>query len=242
MCTLSFIPNSRGYIVAMNRDEQFSRARALAPEVFKKAIYPREPSGGTWMAVNSDGLTLSVLNRNESGPLPVSLRSRGELIPALISAGSLAEVHRRLVEFELKNTLPFRLLAFSQSDHEVCEWRWGTGLGRLHYNWEPHHWFSSGISDVEAEHIRSEVVAAAWKDRSAGGTHWLRNLHKSHEPHRGAFSICVHRNDASTVSYNQIEVDGTHAVFSYVAGSPCETGEFDSVISLPLANRLSVSV
>src|SRR4051812_36065950 len=103
MCTLSFIPNSRGYIVAMNRDEQFSRAPGLAPQVFKKAIYPHEPKGGTWMAVNNDGLTLSVLNRNESGPLPVSLRSRGELIPALISAGSLAEVHRRLVESELKN-------------------------------------------------------------------------------------------------------------------------------------------
>lgn len=225
MCTLSFIPSDVGYVVAMNRDERFVRPHGLPPKKHKHAIYPTEPSGGAWLAVNSNGLTLAIMNRNASGPVPARLRSRGELIPQLISAQSLAEVHRGIVEIELKNTLPFRLVAFSQRDQEICEWRWGTRVARLHYEWQHHHWYSSGISDVEAEHVRSDVTAHAWALPDAGKIEWLRQLHRSHEPEGGAFSICVHRRDAATVSYNEVVVDNQHATFRYFAGSPCEPGE-----------------
>ena len=34
---------------------------------------------------------------------------------------------------------------------------------------------------------------------------WMRRLHRSHVPAPGPFSICVHREDARTVSYTEIE-------------------------------------
>ncbi|HWR15530.1 MAG TPA: NRDE family protein [Terriglobales bacterium] len=232
MCTLSFIPDESGYLVAMNRDEQFSRPRALPPRVFGKAIYPHEPSGGTWIAVNSRGLTLALLNKNEDGPLPAEKHSRGELIPAMIACDSLAEIHRRVVAFDLRSTYPFRLIAISPSERELCEWRWGSKLEQVHHDWEARHWFSSGVSDIEAEARRSVVVKRAWNIDGAGTRDWIRNLHKSHEPAPGAYSICVHRPDAASVSYSEIRVSANQITFRYAAGHPCEFHSFDAEITV----------
>ena len=235
MCTLSFIPKESGYLVGMNRDEQIARARAHPPCIIGNAIYPREPSTeGTWLAINSSGLTLALLNKNEDGPLPVKLRSRGEFIPALISADSLAAVHRRLMEIGFKGVWPFRLIAISAEEREVCEWAWGTQLMQNYYEWEPRHWFSSGMSDNEANRIRGNVFERAWRRSDAGSPQWLRELHRSHEPTQGAFSACVHRDDAATVSYSEISLERGEAIFRYTAGHPCQYTSFDSELSLPL--------
>ena len=234
MCTLSFIPNKRGYVVGMNRDEQHLRTRSFPPAIFGNAIYPYEPSTkGTWLAINSAGLTLALLNKNEDGPLPVKLRSRGDLIPALISAESLADVHRRLLEVGFKGMWPFRLIAISGNEREVCEWSRGTDLTKNHYDWQPRHWFSSGMSDAEATRLRTTVVEDSWRQPNAGSLSWLRALHQSHEPQRGAFSICVHRADASSVSYSEIVYEDGSATFRYASGSPCQYTAFESELSLP---------
>jgi len=228
MCTLSFIPGETGYLVGMNRDERFSRTRSLPPEIFDNAIYPHEPSGGTWLGVNTDGLTLAVLNRNEDGPLPAKQRSRGELIPAMIASECLADVQRRLVAFDIRGMYPFRLVAISMQDREICEWQWGTKLNRLNFEWQPRHWFSSGISDSEANRGRSPVVQEAWKGPDAGTIPWLQQLHRSHAPRPGPYSICVHRDDAASVSYSEIEVTPSTVQFRYAAGYPCEAKGFTS--------------
>ena len=76
MCTLSFIPGGSGYLVGMNRDEQIARPPALPPERVSipggYAIYPREQSGGTWIAANSLGITLAL---RTGIPPPLSIRS-----------------------------------------------------------------------------------------------------------------------------------------------------------------------
>ena len=233
MCTLSFIPNESGYLVGMNRDEHHGRARPFPPALFGNAIYPYEPgTRGTWLAVNSNGLTLALLNKNEDGALPVKLRSRGELIPALISAESLADVHRLLVEVGFKGMWPFRLIAISPEEREICEWLRGAELTKNHYDWRPRHWFSSGMSDIEANRVRSVVVDQAWQQPDAGSLSWLRTLHQSHEPQRGAYSICVHRNDASSVSYSEIVYETGNTTFRYASGFPCQYTAFESELSL----------
>lgn len=233
MCTLTFIPRPNGYLVAMNRDEQHGRTRSSPPAIFDEAIYPYEPgTKGTWLAVNSRGITLALLNKNEDGPLPVKLRSRGELIPALISAASLADVQRLLLEVGFKGMWPFRLIAISP-EGEICEWSRGTELTKSHYEWQSRHWFSSGMSDVEANRIRNSVVKEAWQQPDAGSLPWLRALHQSHRPQRGAYSICVHRDDASSVSYSEIVFESGTATFRYASGSPCQYTAFDTELSLP---------
>ena len=62
MCTISFVPNLRGFYLAMNRDEKFTRSTALPPAIVdladRRAIFPREPEGGTWIAANDAGVCL----------------------------------------------------------------------------------------------------------------------------------------------------------------------------------------
>ena len=61
---------------------------------------------------------------------------------------------------------------------------------------------------------------------------WVRNLHQSHDPVPGPFSICVHREDAATVSYTEVCCSEEGISMSYRNGSPCLTDLFDSETSL----------
>jgi hypothetical protein len=66
MCTVSFVPKSQGFYLAMNRDEKRERFAALAPAIVElgshRAILPREPTGGTWISANDAGVCLALIN------------------------------------------------------------------------------------------------------------------------------------------------------------------------------------
>jgi len=51
MGTVSFLPRAQGFYLAMNRDEQRERVASLPPDIVElkshRAIFPREPTGGT---------------------------------------------------------------------------------------------------------------------------------------------------------------------------------------------------
>src|SRR5207247_9033438 len=52
MCTISFVPKLRGFYLAMNRDEKFTRSTALPPAIIDRAhlsaISPLAPEGRNW--------------------------------------------------------------------------------------------------------------------------------------------------------------------------------------------------
>src|SRR5215470_19139440 len=98
MCTLTFIPTKDGYLAAMNRDELRNRPIACAPQVRTRngveALYPTEPSGGTWIATNCYGDLLALLNWDDktlSQKMSQKTRSRGLLIPELVGASEFAD-------------------------------------------------------------------------------------------------------------------------------------------------------
>jgi hypothetical protein len=83
-----------------------------------------------------------------------------------------------------------------------------------------------GLSDVALakaddpgrESARAGVNAAGYS------LNWLRQLHRSHSPKRGPFSICMHRRDASTVSYTEVAVSKKRATMRYKSGPCCSKG------------------
>src|SRR6266566_7394735 len=81
MCTVSFLPNKHGFYLAMNRDEKFTRSTALPPAIVdladRRAIFPREPEGGTWIAANYAGVCLALINWHRVA----EPASRGQLLP-----------------------------------------------------------------------------------------------------------------------------------------------------------------
>ena len=50
----------------MNRDEQRTRMKAHPPDLYQcgkhQAVYPSEPTGGTWIGINAAGITLALIN------------------------------------------------------------------------------------------------------------------------------------------------------------------------------------
>jgi hypothetical protein len=117
---------------------------------------------------------------------------------------------------------PFRLIAVCPTERAVWEWRWdGTVLDSKHHSWKRRHWFSSGHDEAMVNEERAAVVRQAAKRVSAQTPAWLRKLHQSHQPRRGASSICMHRDDAQTVSYTQITATARRAQMRYAAGPPC---------------------
>jgi len=228
MCTLSFIPTADGYLAGMNRDELLTRPVARPPERLTLAgmqvIQPSEPSGGTWIACNSRGVLLALLNRNglDGNVLSAKTASRGVVIPQLIWQSDSAAAHTRLGQMRLEGLLPFRLIGVFPEEAAVVEWRWdGNCPERSAYTWKRQHWFSSSLSDASAGERRGRAFAEAAKVPDAGSQRWLRALHKSHVPVAGAYSICVHRPDAATVSYTEVYSVGDQTSMDYFPGSPC---------------------
>ncbi len=225
MCTLSFVPKTRGYYLAMNRDERFSRGRATAPELVDlggaQAIFPRDTAGGTWIAATDQGTSWALQNWHVPCAYGKTV-SRGLVIPRVAASPSTESVERKLSPTELAGMLPFRLIGFFPGSREIHEWRWdGSGVRRLTFEWRAQQWYSSGLSDEKAEAARSAVFHAARRRRSAGSIAWIRRLHRSHLP-AGPFSVCVHGEVAGTLSYTEIVVTGKQVSMRYVDGPPCE--------------------
>src|SRR5947208_10818956 len=129
MCTISFIPKDQGFYLAMNRDEKRSRSIALPPRIVTvagcRAIFPREPDGGTWIAANDAGVCLALLNWHRIEREPKGeIVSRGEVIRALAGKCSSGEIAETVMALPLRKLRPFRLIAIVSAKKIVVEWRW----------------------------------------------------------------------------------------------------------------------
>ncbi len=228
MCTLTVVTGSDTYFMAMNRDEKIARGAGVPPEMHEfdgtKAIYPNDGDGGTWIAANEYGIGLALLNWNDLAPhgIHAKTRSRGRVIPALIGSRSLWDLHAVFSVSNFTGMLPFRLVGVFPSEREIWEWRWdSTQLEFQVHEWKSRHWFSSSLSDKQAESLRGAACRAAQDESDAGSVPWLRRLHASHGGGPGPFSLCVHREDVKTLSYSEVMVTPGQVQIGHFRGSPC---------------------
>lgn len=232
MCTVTFIARQNGYALGMNRDENRLRAPGRAPAIERlsgcRALFPSENSGGTWIGINEHGITLALLNwyavknRVEGKAL-----SRGAVVRSLLSSASPEEMAAGLgnrQENDLRRVNPFRLIAVFPEEQTVQEWQWDRRrLEVVRHRWTTHAWFSSGHDEPGAQKARQHHFERVEERR--GSLDWLRALHASHQPEPGPYSFCMHRPDAATVSYTEIEVRAGEAALRYLMGNPCEHGD-----------------
>jgi hypothetical protein len=242
MCTLSIVPKAGGFLLGMNRDEQRTRAAALPPSLHRcgdlPALYPSEPGGGTWIGINKTGLCAALINwysRPQYQGEPAF--SRGTIIPRLLAFPSLDDMERSLFSLPLERSNPFRLFLIVRSADDIREYRSeGSGIERVDHPWVTNHWFSSGHDEASAISTRSAVCLKAAEEPDAGTLPWLKRLHASHDPQQGAASICMHRDDAETVSMTILDVSCESVSMRYHAFSPCR-----SLGVKPLRSRLTLS-
>lgn len=239
MCTLSWVRHDDGYTVLFNRDERRTRSAGLPPSVQMRGsvrfLAPGDPDGGgSWAAVNDHRIALCILNQyNVPRPPIAEPVSRGQLLLSLADLSSQAEVWNRVKSSGLMQYAPFTLAAFEP------------GLPVLLLSWDGH-----GLSDQTAGStglvITSSSVAQEEADQSrrklfeeamavgAIGEDLLDRLHRSHLPAQGALSVCMHREDAETVSLTKIAAGRSGVALSYIAESPCRG---QAPVSLSLSVR-----
>jgi hypothetical protein len=234
MCTVTLIARRSGYVLGMNRDEKLARPAGLKPARLRldgrMTLAPSEPRGGTWIGVNDAGVTFALVNwysvpDRVSGPAV----SRGDLVKSVLPWDAPGPVDSKLDNRELGRVKPFRLIGVFPAVGAVVEWRWNLRrLERLDHPWQTNIWISSGFDEPGAQETRGRRFAAALGGTAPLTADWLRRLHRSHGPARGPYSLCMHREDAATVSFTEVVVSGDVARMRYTAGAPCCTapGEF----------------
>lgn len=233
MCTLTFSPHDRGFLVVMNRDEQRSRilAHPPAPRFLgaRRALYPSEPGGGTWIGLNDAGTAFALLNWYSIPKRPLTdALSRGTVLPELLRESDPHTAGHRLASLALDRLQPFRVVGFfpSDPDGQVREWRWdGRTLTAHEHPWKIGHWISSGADEPGAERERRACFERHSAEPDHGTKSWIERLHTSHEPAPGPYSICMHRADATTVSQTRIGWADGAGWMEYVDGSPCAMGD-----------------
>lgn len=229
MCTLSWLRHDEGYAVFFNRDERRTRAPGLPPgEQLRdgvRVLAPIDPEGGgSWAAVNDRKVGLCILNQYDParGFAPGQV-SRGQLLLSLAGLTSQAAVWQAVRTSGLLQYAPFRLAVFEPSlpalllswdgDRLTDEATGQSGLLAA----------SSSLVQAEAETNRRALFESQLMDGMADSA-TFEELHRSHLPSKGALSVCMHRDDAATVSFTRIVVDRSSVLLGYVAGSPCEGG------------------
>lgn len=227
MCTVTFIPRDVGYYLAMNRDEQLTRVAGLPPQRRfidgRSVISPSEPGGGTWISLNDARVCFALINWYS---VPARVRtgavSRGEVVASVSPSCESEEAHKKIESLPLNFVNPFRLIGVFPKSREVVEWRWNLKtLVRHNGQWELQQWISSGYDEPQAQLVRSATFESMRQHPAVGSLKWLRQLHSSHSPEPGPFSTCMHRDDAATVSYCEIQTSQNEGGMRYIAGAPC---------------------
>jgi hypothetical protein len=228
MCTVTFSPRKRGYALAMNRDEQLTRAIGLPPAESvingRRVLAPSEPGGGTWIAANDCGVSFALVNWY-SIPARVDVKtvSRGEVVRSVASCKTAFLAASNLELLPLKHINPFRLIGFFSDTNNITEWRWDLKkLSLKKHPWRLQQWISSGFDEAQAQRLRGRAFRMATGQKSVGSFGWLRRLHRSHSPNIGPFSTCMHRADAATVSYTEVTVNPRITAMRYFDGAPCQ--------------------
>jgi hypothetical protein len=249
MCTVTFIARQKGYCLGMNRDEKLTRPTGLSPKKKKvngrAVISPSEPGGGTWIAVSDHGATLALINwYSITARVGGKAISRGEVVNSASAVISPDFANSALSGMPLNRINPFRLIGIYPATREIVEWRWNLKqLVRKNHPWKSQQWISSGFDESTAQRIRSKVFQQAQRRKTAGSLDWLRRLHRSHSPQTGPFSTCMHRADATTVSYTEVSVSVSQVRMLYHGVAPCQNCE-PSVhhITLATGRALNTSV
>lgn len=249
MCTVTWLRTEGGYELFSNRDERRTRPPAEPPRALVlggvRCLAPVDAeAGGSWITVNELGVCLTLLNLyeapvQEAPPSGGELKSRGLLVTELAGAGSAREAVRRLGESALGRYRPFTLLAID-AEGPARSVRWD-GERRTDLGPEPPMpLVSSGYDAAGANAARARLLEAMRAVHGELSSALLLRFHASHQPERGAYSPCMHRSDAETVSLSWVRVTHEAVSFAYGPGAPCTAALGEPVTLARVPARVAV--
>ena len=237
MCTMTWFDTDNGYQLFFNRDEMISRRRALLPSIQSdgnvRYISPTDTdAGGTWITVNHFGVTVCLLNHYQFEQIESYKEwiSRGEIVRQFAASHDIEFAAQRFMRLELEDYRAFRMfLIDKQGNNYLCVW--DGHKPRLQQQVDS----PKSSSSIDAKHVkasRKQRFDELALDTSKNNDAYLA-YHSEHWPDRSRESVCMHRDQANTVSLCHIIVADDEIKFSYADGAPC-TAELAAALHLPL--------
>jgi len=230
MCTATWVSSDSGYDLLINRDERKTRGVARGPVAREcrgtAYIAPTDTdAGGSWVGVNTRGLSLWILNTLGTEDAGRPYVSRGLLLLSLMDCRTQEEAAARICGDDLGRYRPFTLATLAPGV-PVVTIRWnGVDLPP-----ETTTGVSPPLSSAPqrvVEHRRT-LLAGMTCGRPAAVAD-LVAYHRSHVPEPGRHSVCMHGERSGTVSLSHVSVSEEAVAFRYAAGPAC-TGDFDAPV------------
>lgn len=182
MCTVTFVPARGNYFITSNRDEKYSRKKALAPTVYHhngcKLFFPKDPdAGGTWITMKENGDAAVLLNGAfiYHASQPPYRKSRGLIFIDVLASDRPS---RTFSKTDLMEIEPFTMILFEKGC--LYEFRWD---GNERYCKQlsvsrPHIWSSATLYDGLVMKKR-EHWFASFLNRNPQPTHQdILNFHR----------------------------------------------------------------
>ena len=197
MCTVTFVPAKDGIWLSSNRDEHYTRSRAMRPRKLNGMMYPADKdAGGTWIAFKKNGDAGVLLNGafEKHLPMPPYRKSRGLVFLEIMQAPlSFAAT-------DLAGIEPFTLVLYAGRRLYECRWD-GTEKHMAELDASvPHIWSSATLYDK-----------ATMREREALFTAWLKSGGSIYDFHRRM----IRQGEISTVSITSIRINGTAGKLVY---------------------------
>ncbi|MEM9000779.1 MAG: NRDE family protein [Bacteroidota bacterium] len=220
MCTVSFVRHRESHIITSNRDEHIARPISYAPkqETIKgcKVVFPKDPkAGGTWFAVNENGVVSVLLNGafKKHTYLGNYSRSRGLVLLDVITNKNPTSF---ALEMNLEAIEPFTLVIFQQG--KLNEFRWD---GEQRYlkalkTSENHIWSSVTLYDQAAIQYRESLFSKFVTGGQATDPNTIADFHSNnHGDFENGF-IIDRNNGLKTFSMTQAIIDTDETVMKHI--------------------------
>lgn len=217
MCTVTYVPLQRGFIITSNRDEHFAR-QTHPPQKFNHGlIYPKDAlAGGTWIAAHENGRVACLLNGAyvKHKHQPPYKKSRGII---LLESFSYHDAEEFIQTINLDGVEPFTLILADVN--KLLELRWDETQKHIttKSKTQPHLWASATLYQGEAQTIRQQWFAQ-WLEKFKGNEN--RNILQFHRGRHGndiENDILMQRpNGVKTVSVSQVIIQKKSSKFTYV--------------------------
>ena len=165
MCTVTYVPTTRGFIFTSNRDEQSSR-KTLEPQLYNEGglnlFYPKDQvAGGTWIGVGENKRLVCLLNGGfvYHDPAIKFSKSRGIVVKSMLMSENLEET---LENIDLNGVAPFTLIVVdwkvTSNIYELVWCKEEKSVTKLNFQ-EPYIWSSSTLYTDEMKIKRKKWFA-----------------------------------------------------------------------------------
>ncbi|TRZ42796.1 NRDE family protein [Robertkochia solimangrovi] len=219
MCTVTYIPDAKGYTLTSNRDEDPSRMtlppRHITVSTYKSIVAPVDKEkGGTWIATDNLGRTACLLNGAFMKHKRKSFykRSRGSLIP---EAYSYANFHEFMCCAILEGIEPFTLILIDEL-LQVLIWDGAKKYIQYLNTDRPHIWSSITLYDFKVQEHKQQIFRDFSEEHEAPTPDVILDLHGL----KGSGEFVLDRQEVRTTSITQVVSRGLTSNIQYFEMNP----------------------